>query len=414
MALRHPHIAHHVRRLTLSSNWLESNMYVDPLEDVTLRTTIAWSLPFDLGRFIDPIARRVSDVKLCNTLMKNTIIKFRNVSSLVIVEGPCSFSQTKPCTILVNAYRSCYSSLRMLSLITTSANLKALFPFSNASRCTFLEEVTLSFSPQSNSSDIAEAVSAFFQAIAATLTTLNISFSSISWHNSLRLLQSLFSRHGDEKLFPKLARFSLSHSDGPLTSSNPYLFRFLNQHADTLKYLHLQHTVSSSFASDDFDQSLIPVLPHLETLNILNGSSSSENDQELSSSEGLNTARVYIQHSGSALTSLGLTHCFFNLHDLGLLLDLLVQKSSESNTTGGLKSLTVTVKILSPQVLDMLAEKLPQLERLMVHFADLKSNDTNADPTWTTEGSRAGLRDLTLEVCSRLIFVTYFYVSLIL
>jgi len=61
------------------------------------------------------------------------------------------------------------------------------------------------------------------------------------------------------------------------------------------------------------------------------------------------------------------------------------------------KNLTVSVQVPSPQVLDMLAEKLPQLEKLKVRFAHFRSNEGTDDPTWTGEG-RAGLGVLKREV----------------
>ncbi|KIM81879.1 hypothetical protein PILCRDRAFT_8529 [Piloderma croceum F 1598] len=361
--LNHPHISYRVQRLTLSSNWLEPNMHLDPSEEVTLRTTVA--------------------IMMCNALMETTVVNFPNMSSLIVVEGS---GQTQPGPLPVNVYTACASNLRTLSLIATSANFNSLFP-PNASVLTSLEEVDLTFSPRDDSSANAEAASTFFQAIASTLTTLNISFYGTS-DEPPRLLQS-FLRQGGKTAFPKLTSFSPFHSEPPVSRSSN-LIQFLNQHADTLKHLRLQHTKPLPFASqslDDLNPLLLPVLPHLKTLNILNGSSS-QNGQELASSEGLDAAPVYVQHSGRTLTSLGLTHCSFTLHDLSMLLDLLGRGSSENTEGGGLKSLTV---------LDMLAEKLPQLERLKVDFADLRSNDGADVPTWTGEGSRAGLEDLTHE-----------------
>lgn len=362
-------------------------MFLDSSEEVTLRTTVAWYLPFDLGRFIDPIVCRISAIKMCNALMETTIVNFPNVSSLVIVDGSGGpSSQTRPSPLLVNAYTACASNLRRLSLFATSANFNALFP-PNASALTSLEEFTLSFAPRDDSKADAKAASIFFQAIASTLTSLDISFHGTSDEPS-RLLQSLPRQGG--KTFPKLTSVLLFHSDPP-ASPDSDLMQFLNQHADTLKHLRLQHTKTSPFASDDLDPLLLPVLPHLETLNILSGSSS-RNGQELASSEGLYAARAYVQHSGSTLTSLSLRHCSFTLHDLCMLLDLLGRGSSGE----GLKSLTVTVHVLSPQVLDMMAKKSPQLERLKLDFADLGSNN---DGAWTGEGSsRAGFGDLTHEV----------------
>ncbi|KIJ12477.1 hypothetical protein PAXINDRAFT_101193 [Paxillus involutus ATCC 200175] len=393
--LNQPHIAHRVQRLTLSSDWLESNMHLDPSEEVTLRTTVAWYLPFDLGRFIDPIVCRISDTKRCNALMETTLVNFPNISSLIIVQETGLSSQIQPGPLLVHAYTACAANLRTLALIATSANFNALFP-PNASLLTSLEEVTLTFAPQDDCSADAEAASTFFQAIASTLTTLNISFHGTSDEPS-RLLQS-FLRQGGKATFPKLESFSLFHSEPPASPSSN-IVQFLNQHADTLKHLRLQHTRLSPFASqsvDDLDP-LFPVLPHLESLNILDGSSS-PNGQELTSNQGLDAARAYVQHSGSTLTSLDLMHCSFTLHDLGTLLDILGRGPSEDTEGGRLKSLTVTVQFLSPQLLDMLAEKLPQLDRLKVHFADLRTNDGADVLTSTGEGSRAGSGDLTHEV----------------
>ena len=264
------------------------------------------------------------------------------------------------------------------------------------------KELAFTFSPRDGSSADPEAASTFLQAIASTLTTLNISFNNTSDEPSLVLRR--FSR---QKSFPKLATFSLFHSE-PLALPSPTLVQFLNQHADTLECLSLQHARSSPFASqwpDDLDPSFFPVLPHLETLNIRSGSSY-RNIPELASSEGLDAARGYIQHSTGALTTLGLTHCSFTLHDLGMLLDFLGRGFSGNAEGAGLKNLDVSIQILSPQMLDMLAEKLPRLAKLKVDFEDLRSNDGGDIPPWTGEGGRAGLEDLTHEV--QLFFVVLF------
>jgi len=369
-------------------------MYLEPSEEATLRTTVAWWLPFGLGRFVDPIVCRISDVKMCNALMETTVANFPNVSSLIIFEGAGTSPQTQPDTLLVNAYTACASNLRTLSLTATSANFTALFP-PNASALTSLEEFTLAFSPRDNSSADAEAASTFFKGISSTLTSLSISFHCTSDEPS-RLLQNS-SYEGGWTVFPKLTTVSLFHSEPP-ASPGPNLAQFLNQHADTLKHLHLQHTKPSPNASQyDLDPLVVPVLPHLETLNILNGSSS-RNGEGLASSECLDVARAYVQHSGSTLTSLSLTHGSFTLHDLGILLDFLGQGSSENAKGGRLKDLTVNVQVLSPQMLVMLAEKLPRLERLNIDFADLRSNHGADVPTGTGEGSRAKLGALTHKV----------------
>ena len=364
-------------------------------------TAVAWYLPLDFGRFIDPIVCRISDVKTCNALMETIVLDFPNISSLIIVDGSANPSQPGP--LLVNAYTACASNLRTLNLIATSANFTALFP-SNASALTSLEEVNLSFSPRDDGNADAEAVSTFFQAIASTLTTLNISFYGTSDEPS-RLLQS-FLRQGGKTAFPKLASFSLFHLE-PSSSPGSNLVQFLNQHADTLKHLRMQHIKPSppfvSQSLDGLDPLLLPVLPHLESLHVLNGSSS-RGEQELASSEGLDAARAYVQHSGRSLIHLGLTHCSFTLHDLGMLLDLLKRGSSEGGEL--LKSLTVTVQALSPELLDMLAEKLPQLERLKFDFADLRRNNGVDVPTWT--GGPA-LSDLKCDVTNSPVFCGSFF-----
>ena len=91
------------------------------------------------------------------------------------------------------------------------------------------------------------------------------------------------------------------------------------------------------------------------------------------SSGGLDAARAYIQHSSSTLATLNLRHCTFTLHDLSILLDLLERGSAKNKERGVLKSLTVIVYVLSPQMMDVLAEKLPQLESLKVIFGVLKA-----------------------------------------
>jgi hypothetical protein len=47
-------------------------MFLEPSEKVTFWTTVAWTLPFDLGRFIDPVLRRISEVKMRNALMETS------------------------------------------------------------------------------------------------------------------------------------------------------------------------------------------------------------------------------------------------------------------------------------------------------------------------------------------------------
>jgi hypothetical protein len=73
-------------------------MNLDPSEEVTLRTMVAWYLPFDLGRFIDPIVCRISDVKMCNALMETTLVNFLNISLIIIQRSGLS-SQTQPVSI---------------------------------------------------------------------------------------------------------------------------------------------------------------------------------------------------------------------------------------------------------------------------------------------------------------------------
>lgn len=167
---------------------------------------------------------------------------------------------------LVNAYIACASNLRTLNLFPMSPDFNNLFPLT-ASMLTSLEEVTLTFCRYRPIANI-EAVSTFFQAIASTLTTLNITFTFTEDEPS-RLLES-FPCHGNKAVFPKLTTLSLFHSNHPASPSLK-LLQFLDQHAYTLKHLSLQHTELSSFASQplrDLDASPLPVLSHLETLNL--------------------------------------------------------------------------------------------------------------------------------------------------
>ena len=118
-------------------------------------------------------------------LMETTVVKFQNVSSLSIIlhESSSRSSQTHRDSLLVNAYTSiaCASNLRTLNLFTRSTDFNNLFPLT-PSMLTSLEEVTLTFSGRHHPIANIEAVLTFFQAIASTLTTLNITFSWINPH----------------------------------------------------------------------------------------------------------------------------------------------------------------------------------------------------------------------------------------
>jgi len=169
---------------------------------------------------------------------------------------------------------------------------------------------------------------------------------------------------------------------------------FLNQHAGTLKHLSLQHMPFRPQLLGISDPLPLPVLPHLETLELKNALTFS-NTIDVTSSEGLDAVLAFCQHSGSTLTSLSLAHCSFTLHDLGMLLDVLGRASLGG---GGLKSLTVAVQVLTPQLLDMLAEKLPKLELLKITSPELRSNDVSDVSTPTSESSSRARTELTDEV----------------
>ena len=341
---------------------------------VTLRTMVAWYLPFNLGRFIDPI---VFNVKKDKALTETAVVKFLNVSSLTTSSFGRS-SQLDP--ILMNAYTACASNLRKLTLISFSGGFHTIFPL-NASVLTSLEKVTLITNElQNDFSADAEAVWTFFKAIASTLTTLNIFFNDTPDETS-RLLKC-FSRQGAGALFPKLTSFSICHYHHKLPPSpNSNLMEFLNQHADTLKHLSLQHIPLGPQLLGVPDPLPLPVLPHLETLEF-KYASWFPNFRGVTSSEGLDTVLAFCQYSGSTLSSLSMAPCSFTLASLG----------------GGLKSLTVAVQILSPQLLDMLAEQLPKLELLKIRSTYLRSNDVSDVSTSTGEESGRAGTELTHEV----------------
>jgi hypothetical protein len=357
---------------------------------VTLRTMVAWYLPFNIGRLIDPIVCRLFNVKKDKALMETAVVKFLNVSSLTIYGDPGRSSQPQPDPILMNAYTACASNLRTLKLISCSGDFHTILPL-NASVLTSLEEVTLFINELRNDfSTDAEAFWTFFQAIASTLTTLNILFNDTPDETS-RLLK-YFPRQGAGAPFPKFTSFSIDHLRLP-ASPNSNLMEFLNQHADTLKHLSLQHIPLGSQSLGVPDPLPLPILPHLETLEF-----KYTDIGEVTSSEGLDAVRAFSQHSGSTLTSLSMAHCSFTLHDLSMLLDVLGQASLENTGGGGLKRLTVAVQVLSPQLLDMLAEQLPKLERLKISFTHLRSNNGSDVSMSTGEGSSRAGTELTHEV----------------
>ena len=87
-----------------------------------------------------------------------------------------------------------------------------------------------------------------------------------------------------------------------------------------------------------------------------------------------------------------------------MLLDLLGRGLSEN--AEGLKSLTVTVQVLSPDLLDVLAEKLPQLERLEANFTYLRTTDVSTDAV-----SRSGNDVVDLDARWPCAFLTSFEID---
>ncbi|KIM37763.1 hypothetical protein M413DRAFT_255192 [Hebeloma cylindrosporum] len=83
---------------------------------LTFYTKIARTLPFNLGRFIDPAMRRISNIKRCNALRETTVINFSNVSSILIFEEPCAGCsyETHPGRLLVSPATLTYFFHRML------------------------------------------------------------------------------------------------------------------------------------------------------------------------------------------------------------------------------------------------------------------------------------------------------------
>jgi hypothetical protein len=351
---------------------------------------VALSLPSKLGRFIHRTVRARSQLKACNALMEQVVGDFPNVTSLVIAD---IFGVSQQSQLVLNACTAYASKLRTLIIIAKSPNFTAHFP-PNPSEFMSLEEVAFIFWDFTGTADY-DIPSKFFQAVASRLTTLQLIFRRKHSCFDLSQLLQRFLSWGSNPAFPKLTSLSLYHLGRSPTPPGSNLLEFLNQHAATLKYLSLEYSTSSDYASQSLGDPLSPVLPHLETL-IISKVEASRRSEELASHEAV---RAYVQHSGSTLTSLTLTHGSFALHDLGIFLDLLGRRSSQNAEDGRLKSLTITVLILSPQLLDMLAEKLPQLEELMINFVHLRSKDSADVPTWMTSSEDVWRKNHEVHPC---------------
>lgn len=318
--------------------------------------------------------------------MTKTVLKFPNILSLTIVDGSGASLQNEPSPFLVNAYIACASTLRVINLHIKTSESQPFPP--NASALTSLEEVNLTFSAHFGCGAYPEATSKFLLAVAPSLVTLNVSFLNTFHDEPSQLLRS-FSQSG--ATFPKLRALSLSYWGlAPEPTSN--LIQFLNRHADTLKYLCLYFMTPSTFvfrSPDDLAPPHSPVLPQLETLELVQSPFFSSGGTALQ--DTLDTVRTLLQHSWNTLTTLVLKHYSFTPNELAILLDLLA-RGPAGNGEGRLKSLDITIQILTPQVLDMLADKYPQLEKLTIGFSCLRSNAANVSH------SEVSKEDLTTEV----------------
>jgi hypothetical protein len=342
---------------------------------------VALFLPSKLGRYIHHTVRAQSRMKACNALIEQAVGDFPNVTSLVISERSYVTDQTQQSQLVLKAYNAYASNLRTLTIVVRSQNFIAHFP-PNPSEFTSLEEVTFVFSPVWGFTADYDIPSTFFQAVASRLTTLQLIFRITRTCFELLQLLQRFLRWGSNPAFPKLTNLSLCYTGDPPTPPGSNLLEFLNQHAATLKHLSLEYSISSYYASQSLGNQLSPVLPHLESL-VFGKVEAFGRSEELASHEALDAVRAYVQHSRSTLTSLSLTHGSFTHHDLGRLLDLLGRGSSQDAEDGRLKSLTIAVCVLSPQLLDMLAEQLPQLEKLMIDFVHIRGKGSAGVPTRT-------------------------------
>jgi len=193
-------------------------------------------LPINLGRFIDPLVWRLFNVKKDKALTETAVVRFLNVSSLTIYGVS---SQPQPDLILMNAYTACASNLRALKLISFSGDFHTILPL-NASVLTSLEEVALFINELRNDFSVdAESFWTFFQAIASTLTTLNISFNDTPDETS-RLF--CFPCQGAGAPFPKFTSFSICQFGAPCLTQLKHdgIFESTRGYAQTL--LSAAHT----------------------------------------------------------------------------------------------------------------------------------------------------------------------------
>ena len=318
------------KKLSISLNpqtlWLleiHPSLPVDQETLDTAQTALLRCLPFLLGVTclsvgLSPNATFLASV--FQAITSSTIA--RTVQKLSLSGRAQMFTSLAPSLAGYSAHNTPFKSLTELDLVTTS-------PMSEYAE----------FS--STQTDSSLSLAPFLRTLTSTLQVLSISNGEqLSQYNPFKF----FIFDAFSELF--------SQSDFPVT------FR-------SLKSLQLTFYLSSAEQLDTWFAALVnnnPQFPSLQTLSI---------EYPPTTPTGLSAMLTFIKRNAPTLSELGIHQCPLTHKEAEQVIDALTEDEVQLQATSrALKSLSMEITHLSVSFLDLLACKLPQLEKLSLYLAE--------------------------------------------
>lgn len=268
--------------------------------------------------------------------------------------------------LLSTGWRAYGSNLRRLSL---TIPLEEYATFESPTTFSNLEELDISVSriiPWSFPRDdkaVIEDLAPFVNGLKSTLRSFSLSL------NSCINLSPLF-QHLEH--FPSLRRIFLAIVIDKVHLSEPtHLERFFLRHSETLQLitLHTSSCIVAGYSGVWKPTNLSPIIfPKLQEL-------------ELEMREFTETSMItlmFIAHSYhifDTLTVLRLTNHNLTFAEVDTLASAFSHRRGRDRAGDAFRSLHIDIKKLSPQLVDLLAEKLPDLRKLSLVYCELTDDE---------------------------------------
>jgi hypothetical protein len=251
---------------------------------------------------------------------------------------------------------------RLETLTLAIDNLRTIFTTSFFSKC--LKELKIEFTPGEYPEDddtLAAVLTPFINKHAASLQTLSFASS-----DNLRDLGPLFRSLGR---YPMLRKLDISVDFHKCGLSDPRgLTRLLVEHNDTLRSVILRPTLSRGNHWEIAEASLVEWMSeNASNKRFLSDVQSLDLRMPMAPSH-LNMTVSYIHRSAATLTSLSLLDHSLRYEQIEAVVKVL-------SSVGRLKTLTLQVLTLSPQLVDLMAKKLPFLEVLNLVVLNINGCD---------------------------------------